>query len=135
MMPLLVDSGYWIALESLDDQNHLAALNYWQRLKADMPMLLSTTYIFDEVVTFFNSRQNHAKAVEIGNILLSSSFVEMIEVDSQLFEEGWRYFERHKDKHYSFTDCVSFGVMNDRMLETALSFDRHFKQAGFKTLP
>jgi predicted nucleic acid-binding protein len=55
--------------------------------------------------------------------------------DEKLFNEGWEYFRRHKDKDYSLTDCISFVVMKTLGMETAFAFDRHFVQAGFQKLP
>ncbi|MFQ5674347.1 MAG: type II toxin-antitoxin system VapC family toxin [bacterium] len=78
MSPLFLDTGYIIALESADDQNHDAALKYWESLSESLPQLLTTSYIFDEVVTFFNGRNQHAKAVEIGNRLLRSPTVQFV---------------------------------------------------------
>src|SRR5207248_897756 len=73
--------------------------------------LVTTSYVFDEVVTFFNSRGQHAKALQVGNNLLQSPSVQFIHVDTALFYEGWAYFQRHQDKDYSLTDCISFLVM------------------------
>jgi uncharacterized protein len=51
MTSYFVDSGYWIALENADDQNHLHALSHWQELITNMPQLVTTSYVFDEVIT------------------------------------------------------------------------------------
>ncbi len=98
-------------------------------------MLITTTYIFNEVVTFFNSRNLHYKAVEVGNRLLESPDIELIEIEQTLFNQGWEYFQKHKDKSYSLTDCLSFIVMQQREIVTALTLDNHFYQAGFKIIP
>jgi uncharacterized protein len=98
-------------------------------------LLITTSYVFDEVVTFFNNRQNHAKAVELGHTLQNSSFIELLHVDEALFNDAWIYFQKHKDKRYSLTDCVSFTVMSQRKIEIALTFDKHFRQAGYQTSP
>ena len=135
MKTLFLDAGYLITLEAADDQNHQAAFSHWQKLLQTPPQIITTTYIFDEIVTFFNNRNRHAKAVEIGNNLLQSGFIEMIQVDEDLLESGWNYFQKHDDKRYSLTDCISFVVMKQRNLDSALSFDRHFTQAGFIKLP
>jgi len=47
--------------------------------------------VFDEVVTYFNSREYHAKTVEVGNRLLTSSSVQFVQVDEELFRAGWDY--------------------------------------------
>jgi len=134
MNAVFLDTGYLLALELSHDQHHRAALKHWRSLKK--PLLLATTsYVFDEVVTYFNSRGYHAKAVEVGNRLLTSPSVQFVQVDDGLFRECWQYFQQHQDKGYSLTDCASFVVMKRLKIETAFAFDRHFVQAGFKKVP
>lgn len=135
MTPIFFDTGYIIALEASDDQNHKAALNHWQSLPKPVPPLISTSYVFDEVVTFFNSRNRHAKAIEIGERLLSSPSIQFVHVDEALFFDAWKLFKQRKDKSYSLTDCISFLVMKKLTSEEAFSFDRHFHQEGFRILP
>ncbi|MBI4685625.1 MAG: PIN domain-containing protein [Nitrospirae bacterium] len=135
MIPLFLDTGYLIALEVIDDQYHEVALQHWTDISKNLPPLITTSYVFDEVVTFFNARNYHSKAVEIGDNILNSPSIQLIQVDEQLFKESWGYFKKHNDKGYSFTDCVSFTVINRFGIKTALTFDNHFVQAGFKRLP
>jgi predicted nucleic acid-binding protein len=135
MKRLFLDTGFLIALEAADDQHHKVALGCWKKLGKSLPVLVITSYVFDEVVTFFNSRHRQAKAVEIGNILLGSPSVKMVHIDEALFHESWRYFLQRSDKTYSFTDCASFVVMKQLRIRTALTFDKHFAQAGFEQMP
>lgn len=97
MTPLFFDTSFIIALETADDQNHEVALKHWQNLITSLPTLTTTSYVLDEVVTFFNSRNQHAKAVEIGSHLMNSPSVQFIYVDEILFNEAWRYFEKYED--------------------------------------
>ena len=124
-----------LALELSNDQNHRAAVKHWRSLRKRLPPLVTTSYVFDEVVTYFNSRGYHAKAVEVGQRLLKSPSVQFVQVDEGLFLEGWQYFQQHQDKDYSLTDCISFVVMRRFGIETAFAFDQHFVQAGFKKAP
>jgi len=135
MNPVFLDSGYIIALESADDQNHQAALEHWRRISKSIPPLITTSYIFSEVTTFFNSRNLHEKAVQIGNRLIKSASIKLVHVGQTSFFEAWNYFVQHQDKKYSFTDCVSFVLMKRFNMRKALSFDKHFIMAGFETLP
>jgi predicted nucleic acid-binding protein len=135
MNAVFVDTGYLLALEIANDQHHQAAVQHGQQIVTEIPRLMTTSYVFDEVVTFFNSRGHHAKAVEVGNTLLRSPSVQLIHVDEGLFYEAWAYFQQHQDKDYSLTDCISFIVMRRLGISTAFAFDQHFVQAGFTRAP
>ncbi len=128
---MFLDTGYFIALEVIDDQYHETAVRYWHNLLQGLPPLITTSYVLDEVVTFFNSRNHHIKAVEVGENILKSHSIKFIHIDESLFQEGWFYFKKHDDKSYSLTDCISFVVMNRLGIVSALTFDEHFKQAGY----
>jgi predicted nucleic acid-binding protein len=135
MRKVFLDTGYLIALEAADDQHHNEALSHWQVMSSSSPQLVTTSYVFDEVVTFFNSRNRHGKAVEVGRILLESPSIKLVHVDEAVFGEAWRYFVQHTDKSYSLTDCASFLGMKRLRIRTALTFDKHFTQAGFEKKP
>lgn len=135
MNAVFLDTSYVLALELSGDQNHRSARKHWQATRKKLPPLVTTAYVFDEIVTSLNKRGYHGKAIEVGNRLLTSPAVRFVQVDDELFREGWQYFQQHHDKAHSLTDCISFVVMRRRKLETAFAFDQHFVQAGFKQVP
>ncbi len=135
MPPVFLDTGYILALELANDQHHATALSHWRRVSQNHPDLVTTSYVLNETVTFFNSRGYHSKAVSVGNVLLESPSVDLVHVDESLLLEGWSYFARHRDKRYSLTDCISFVVMRESEIQTAYAFDRNFIQAGFIVEP
>ena len=135
MTAYFLDTGFFIALESADDQHHPAAIAAWREIRKRRVTFVTTSYVFDEVVTFFNNRGHHAKAVEIGEALLASRIATLVHVDEPVFAEAWREFAHRADKRYSLTDCVSFVVMKRLRIKAALAFDKHFIQAGFERLP
>jgi predicted nucleic acid-binding protein len=136
MRTALLDTSYLVALEASDDQFHLAAVAHWNATFSREPIqLVVTSYIFSEVVTLLNSRGQHQKAVDWGNRLLESHFAKIIHVEEALLLAGWAYFQRHQDKTYSLTDCISFVVMQQLGIRTAFTFDNHFRQAGFDIEP
>jgi len=95
---VFIDTSYLLALELTNDQNHQLAKTHWQQVVTSIPTLVTTSYVFDEVVTYFNSRGYHAKAVQVGNSLLFSPSIELISVDETLFYTGWNYFQQYQDK-------------------------------------
>jgi predicted nucleic acid-binding protein len=136
MTLLFIDTSYLIALEIVDDQSHKTAVTHWSSLmKTGSYSLLTHSYVFTETVTYLNNLRLHSKAVALGNDLLSSRRVDLIHVNEELFYEAWDYFQKHKDKTFSLTDCVSFVLMKRLSITHALTFDKHFAQAGFSKLP
>lgn len=135
MTSFFLDTSFVIALELVDERYHSIAKQHWQGLKNSSLQLVISSYVFDEIVTFLNSRNRHDKAVEIGNRLLSSPTVQIIQVDEILFSEAWQYFQKHDDKSYSLTDCISFLLMDRLSIQVALTFDQHFVQAGYRRVP
>ena len=73
MTSCFLDTGSLIALEASDDQHHDVAVRNWREdILAAPPLIITTSYVFVEVVTFFNSRDRHEKAGEIGQRLQAS---------------------------------------------------------------
>src|SRR6267142_2772912 len=119
MSKVFLDTSYLLALELARDQNHRAAKHHWQTIVHSLPSFVTTSYVFDEVVTYFNTRRHHAKAIQVGNNVLLSPSVQLIHIDEALFRQGWAYFQQHQDKDDSLTDCISFIVMKHHGAETA----------------
>lgn len=135
---VFIDTGYLLALELRTDQNHRQALEHWKSLReGGIPSraLVSTTYVFDETITYLNARGLHDSAVKVGKRLLASSSIELVHVDEYLFQNAFDLLERRPDKRYSLTDCVSFVVMRERGMSVAFAFDGHFDQEGFTREP
>ena len=125
---VFVDTGYLLALERRTDENHRRALVHWRSLRGrGLPRLLTTTSVFDEVITYLNSHGLHASAVKTGKRLLGSPSVELVRVGDGLFRAAFDLLEDRPDKRYSLTDCVSFVLMRERGISLALSFDRHLR--------
>jgi predicted nucleic acid-binding protein len=52
----------------------------------------------------------------------------------ELLDRGVSLLRNRPDKEWPLTDCISFVVMQEQGLSEALTADRHFEQAGFKSL-
>ena len=65
-------------------------------------------------------------AVQIIEDLRESPGVTVVNLTPELFESAFELYRRHTDKQWGLVDCVSFVVMRNRGLTTALAFDQHF---------
>jgi predicted nucleic acid-binding protein len=130
-----LDASYVIALEWRHDQSHSAAITHWSTVSVAPKAFVTTSFVIDEVVTFFATRGMHRKAVEVGDWLLSSPALDVVWVNEEMVRDGFEYLKRRTDKRYSLTDCISFVLMDRLDVDEALTFDTHFEQAGFVRLP
>jgi uncharacterized protein len=132
MRRVFVDTGAWFAFFVASDPDHHAvaeALSGWEG------RLLTTDYVFDELVTLVRYRATHGDARRVGDALRAGSVAELIGLQRRDIDRAWERFVREPDKRYSFTDCTSFALMNRLGLDTAVAVDDHFRQAGFVVLP
>jgi predicted nucleic acid-binding protein len=131
MNNVFVDTSAWVALFDKSDDNHKEVLRGLERIKARRTQIVISDFIFSECITTARGRSGHHVAVTAGDFLMKSGIVKIIWLDEQLKRAAWDYYKRHSDKTYSFTDCTSFVLMKKMQIGKHLSFDEHFRQAGF----
>lgn len=132
-MKLLADTGALLALFNRKDQYHRQA-NAFVRTQARTRFVL-TELILSETVTRLRARSDAARAADIGTALLNSSRYEVLFIDPPLLESGLSNLRRFSDKRLSLADAVSFAVIRTLALDGAFTFDRDFRDCGFKTFP
>jgi len=136
-MRVFIDASALVAYYNIDDLYHAQASEVFKRMeKGEIPLtrFFTTDYIFDETVTFIECVLNrHELALNVGEALLTSPFTTLLRIDEELHREAWNHFKGKRG--YSFTDCTSFAVMKKLGIAHAFTFDKHFENAGFQTLP
>ena len=136
-MKIFTDTSALIAHYNIDDKYHDEAFEVMEKIRKGeihLTRFYLTDYIFDETITFIECvLNNHELSLKVGEALQTSPFTTIIQIDQELKEEAWNFFKRNKG--YSFTDCTSFIAMNKNGINNAFTFDKHFKKAGFQTIP
>jgi len=125
---IFVDSGYILALVNENDQHHAEAVTLSERF--DGQPIVVTDAVLLEIGNAL-SRMDRNAAVQIIEDLRESPGVTVVNLTPELFESAFELYRRHNDKQWGLVDCVSFVVMRNLGLTTALAFDQHFVQAGF----
>lgn len=138
MNRLFVDTSAWAALADSKDANHeLAAL--FRDEVAGRCRFVTTNYIIDELYTLLLMNIGYSETVDFKrklDILIQQGVIEIVWILEDVANEAWMVFEQfNPDKRWSFTDCVSYVVMQQRQITEAFTFDRHFAQMGFITRP
>lgn len=132
---LFVDTSAWIALYDKSDINHMAALEFFApdsiRTLAALPV--TTNFVFAEVYAYFC--RNHQAAVTIGEYMRTSKVLRYERVEPIDEDMAWEMAKKYPDKDFSFTDCLSFIVMERLACRKAFAFDQHFRQMGYEVYP
>nr|WP_308255570.1 PIN domain-containing protein [Geminocystis sp. GBBB08] len=128
---IFIDTWFIVALINKRDQYHQKALALAEKFE-NYP-LITTDAILLEVGNGLSSNYRNEVA-ELIEEFLTSDDVDVIRLTPKLFDEALRLFKKHQDKSWGLVDCISFIVMREQNVTQALTFDKHFIQAGFQAL-
>jgi len=128
---IFVDTLFIVALINKRDQYHQIALNLAKQYE-NYP-LITTDAIFLESGNKLSANYRN-EAVELIEQFLASDDIDVIRLTPELFDESLRLYKQYQDKSWGLVDCFSFVVMEQYKVSQALTFDRHFIQAGFQAL-
>ncbi len=138
MREIFVDTSAWAALTDSNDANHAAAVKFMQQI-ARRSHLVITDYILDEAYTLLLMNVGYATTVSFKqrlDAMRRQNIVSVYWVTPTMAAQAWSIFERFNvDKRWSFTDCVSYAVMEELGITEAFTFDHHFSQMGLQRSP
>jgi uncharacterized protein len=135
MKPLFVDTAGWMCLADAGDPAHEAAYESVDAWMRGGGLLVSTDYVQDETLTLLRARLGLRAAAKWWQEVDASTRLRWELIHPQRAEKARTWFFGWRDKDFSFTECTSFVVMKELRLRRALTTDRHFRDAGFETLP
>ena len=134
MREVFVDTNGWVGLKHRGDSFWQAATDLNAALLSGGARYVTSNFVLDESYTLLLLRVGHRVAVELGEEIRASRLVTVVHVSEELEDEAWSLFKRYSDKEFSFTDCTSFVIMEEKGMKEALTADHHFRQAGFRSL-
>lgn len=130
---LFVDTSVWFEAFDLSAPRHEPCRSLIRESRGN---LVTTDYVFDELVTLLLARDLRRNATVYVPSLLDSAVCRFERVNDADFAEAWRLVQKFSDKRWSFTDCTSYAVIERLGVTEALSLDDHFRQFGtVKVLP
>jgi len=128
-----VDSSGWIALFRAQDAHHHETDELVRRALTERLPLVTSALVVAEVHRFLLHRTGIRSAGIALDRITSTPEVRVVFPDAEHDREARRWLTRLDDQPISYTDAVSFAVMKAERLANAISFDRHFVVAGFRT--
>jgi predicted nucleic acid-binding protein len=128
---IFVDTGAFLALYLKRDQYHREATTIFPSL----PRPFSTSnHVVDELATLLARMAGYRFAANRIEDLYASASIDVLPSTRADEIEAIRWMRKYADKEISFTDSVSFAMMQRLGIRTAFTFDRHFRDAGFQVI-
>jgi predicted nucleic acid-binding protein len=131
---IFVDTSGFYALLVQADRQHLRAKEYLRQAARSRGRFVTTDYVLDESATLLKARGHAPLLRTFWESVFTSSACQVEWMSPDVFAQTQRFFLKHEDQAWSFTDCFSFCVMRARGVRDALTADVHFRQAGFNPL-
>lgn len=134
MTSIFADTAFWIALVAPRDQLHLQAKDASGWLANSR--IVTSELVLTEFLNEFARRGEDLRnaATKLVESLRARSDLQIVPQTSVGFAAAFDLYRKRTDKGWSLTDCSSFAIMEQYGIREALTFDRHFEQAGFKAL-
>ena len=116
------------------DRMHGRAVAFMAEAARDRKRFVTTDYVLDEAVTLLKARGYGRLVAPLFESIDASAATRIEWTTPERFRKTRTFCLRHSDKPWSFTDCLSFVVMQAHDVPAALTSDVHFEQAGFRIL-
>lgn len=131
---IFLDTGFIFALVCRRDANHerVRAVMSEYRGRDLKRFVLTTNHVVEETITLLRSSVHrdvgvaHDIAVDVGRQLFAGAFAQIHHATPEEERAAFEYLARYRDKKYSFTDCLSFVIMDAHGITEALSVDDDF---------
>src|SRR5437868_4602976 len=120
-----VDTSGFYALLVQRDAKHARASGILAEAAQSGGRFVTTDYVLDETATLLSARGQRQLTDAFFETVFTSSACRVEWMDPDRFEQTRRFFLKHQDKGWSFTDCFSFWMMRPLGLSEALTTDHH----------
>ena len=131
MNTVFADTAFYIAFANPRDRWHEMAVEVafdWRG------QIVTTDYVLVEFGNHLCHPSDRGIFLRMVEVMRQDENTKIIPASSELLQSGLQLFGNRADKHWSLTDCISFALMQEMGITDALTCDRHFEQAGFRTM-
>lgn len=126
---VLVDTGAWYALADASDRHHEEARAFYAaRVRSalgEAAPFLTTDLIVAETWALLCAHLGRPAAISFWETLREVR-IPIVTPEPVDLEAAWRIGQAFPDQAFSFTDCVTFAVMERVGIGDAFAFDDHF---------
>jgi hypothetical protein len=130
--PVLVDSGAWLAVASPRDQFHRDAVMCFRSAVERRIPLVTTNLVVAEAHRLTLFRLGLRASALLLDRIDASTRLSVVYASPEHHRGAREWLQRLSDHRITYTDAVSFAVMESVGCREALTFDNDFAIAGFR---
>ena len=135
---MFVDSWGWIALFNKHDPYYRVVLPAFDRLLRSGRSLFLTNAVLYEALQTTQRYYGKPALADFGGKMFDAigrKWAILLRADDALEATAWSLQLKFADQDVSFTDCLSFAMMQRHGITTAFTGDTHFTLLGFNIIP
>jgi predicted nucleic acid-binding protein len=92
-------------------------------------------FVLDETFTLLGRRAGYDFAAQRARNIYASEWLAILRSEKNDELRAIDFFEKYSDHRLSFTDCISFVLMQRKKIKKVFTFDHHFQIFGFQIYP
>lgn len=132
-MSIFIDTSAFLAVMDADDIHHTQARKAWNHIISKNEVLICHNYVLVETFALAQHRLGLEAVSLLQNDVIPILTVEWINEANHL--SGVTALIAANRRKLSLVDCISFIIMRKLGINTAFTFDKHFKEQGFECIP
>ena len=134
MRKVFADTNYWTVVLNPHDDLHAKAREVSRSLKECR--IVTSEMVLAELLNGLGSKGAQLREAGVLTVdsLRNNPNVSVIPQTSVQFMDAVQRYRNRSDKEWGLTDCASFLIMEEHQIQEALTYDQHFRQAGFQAL-
>lgn len=129
---VFVDTSAWIALADKNDTHHKKAVQLYYTFLKTSKSLVTSNLVIAETYILLLKELGHKAALSFLESVKTSPRILRVFSNENIETEAEKILKKYIDQDFSYTDAVSFALMNNMGIKKAFSFDKHFITAGFQ---
>lgn len=132
---IFVDASAWVALAETDDNRHAAAAEIYPYVLNEYQRQVTTNLVIAETYVILRNDLGHSAAFQFLEQTRNSPRLDRVHSTLELETRAEAILRQYDDQDFSYTDAVSFALMQARGIKAAFAFDKHFLVMRFQCVP
>jgi predicted nucleic acid-binding protein len=133
MTTIFLDTAALLAIINVEDINHEIAKTTWLSFISEDATLVTNNYVIVESIALIQNRLGIRSVQKLSTELLP--LIEILWIDEDQHRDAIDHVIGSNRRNLSLVDCSSFDTMHRLNIDTAFTFDEHFREQGFSVIP